>query len=335
MQSSRNTILLTSNMAASLAAAAITFTLGVSSAQARTFEQITVIADTHIDGGPGTSRYDKLEDFVLKMNDQLAHPEERGAWSRTDLVVVVGDMVDDMNTDEDVPNKGTANVRRLTIVMNRLDVGWDYALGNHDVSKLGENSAPQPCDWTFNQAKRRENKWLNITGIDPKWKRRVAGHNSKWVMYLLHSWRKCMVTGSNKRWHGNSQLNWLEDNLAADKTAGKKMIIFQHVAPSTVGSGDWGKDLVDRARFKNDLKAYKGPIELIIVGHGHSWENDDIFSGKILVREVDSMGDEAEQPPGQDTALDSMVIRLRANGTSKAWKVNFPDTQGPGLSDPI
>ena len=122
MQSSRNTILLTSNMAACLAAAAITFTLGVSSAQARTFEQITVIADTHIDGGPGTSRYDKLEDFVLKMNDQLAHPEERGAWSRTDLVVVVGDMVDDMNTNENVPKKGTANVRRFTELMNQLDV---------------------------------------------------------------------------------------------------------------------------------------------------------------------------------------------------------------------
>lgn len=330
MPRSRNTILLTSNMAACLAAAAITFTLGVSSAQARKFEQITVIADTHVEGGPGTPENDKVDDFVLKMNDQLAHPEERGAWSRTDLVVVVGDLVDQMNTDEDVPNKGTANVRRLTILMNRLDVGWDYALGNHDLKKLGENSAPQPCDWTIDQAKRRENKWLNITGIDPKWKRRVAGHNSKWVMYLLHSWRKCMVTGSNRRWHGNRQLKWFEDNLAADKAAGKKMIIFQHVAPINVDSGDWGKDLVGRARFINDLKTYQGPIKLIIVGHGHSWENARLYGGRIRVREVDSIGG----APGQD-ALDSMVIRLRANGTSDAWKVNFPDTQGPGLSDPI
>jgi hypothetical protein len=322
-------------MAACLAAAAVTFTHGVSSAQARTFEQITVIADTHLDGGPGTPGNDKVEDFVQKMNDQLAHPEERGAWSRTDLVVVVGDMVAQMNRDEEVPNKETANVRSFTILMNRLDVGWDYALGNHDLKMLGENSAPQPCDWTFKQAKSRENSWLNITSINPKWKRRVASHNSKWVMYLLHSWRKCMVTGSNRRWHGNNQLNWFEDKLAADKAAGKKIIIFQHVAPGNVGSGDWGKDLVDRARFKNDLKIYKGPIELIIVGHGHSWENDDIFSAKVSVREVDSMGDEANRPPGQDTALDSMVIRLRANGTSAAWKVNFPDTQGPRLSNPI
>jgi hypothetical protein len=302
----------------------------VSSAQARTFEQITVITDTHIDGGPGTSRYDKLEDFVLKMNDQLAHPEERGAWSRTDLVVVVGDMVDCMNTDDEVPNKGTANVRRFTELMNQLDVPWDYVLGNHDLSKRGENSAPLPCDWTFAQAKFRENKWLNITGINPKWKRHVATHNTKWAMYLLHSWRKCMVTNSDKKWHGNSQLNWFEDNLAADKAAGKKMIIFQHVAPSSVGSGDWGKNLVDRDRFKDDLKTYKGPIELIIVGHGHAWENDDIYDGKILVREVDAMEDARDGPK-----LDSMVIRLRAGGGSSAWKVNFPDTEGPGLSDPL
>lgn len=330
MLSSRNTTLLTPNVAACLAATAITFTLGVSTAQARAFEQITVIADTHIDGGPGTSRYDKLEDFVLKMNDQLAHPEERGAWSRTDLVVVVGDMVDDMNTNENVPNKGTANVRRFTKLMNQLDVPWDYALGNHDLSKIGENSSPLPCDWTFAQAKRREEKWLNITGIDPKWKRREAGHNSKWVMYLMNSWRKCMVTGSDKKWHGNSQLDWFEDNLAADKAAGKKMIIFQHVAPSSVGSGDWGRSLVDRDRFKDDLETYKGPIELIIVGHGHSWENDDINSGKIDVREVDAMEDARNGPK-----LDSMVIRLRAGGGSDAWEVNFPDTEGPGLSDPL
>ena len=139
-----------------------------------------------------------------------------------------------------------------------------------------------------------------------------------------------MVTGSDKKWHGDSQLNWFEDNLAADKAAAKKMIIFQHVAPSSVGSGDWGQDLVDRDRFKNDLKAYKGPIELIIVGHGHSWENDDIYDGKIDVREVDAM-EEARNGP----KFDSMVIRLRSNGSSAAWKVNFPDTEGPGWTDPL
>ncbi|MBL6974484.1 MAG: metallophosphoesterase [Deltaproteobacteria bacterium] len=260
-----------------------------------------------VDAGyvPGAPfRFVVLSDTHIQRTGEPAHAEENLAqavqrinteFPSAAFVAVTGDLVDGLLSEEaaDYVTGQSNPAETYRERMEELTVPYYSVLGNHDYN-IGYDEEERSTIGAKDPSK-VEAIWKKVLGIEPYYSvvyngiRLVFLDSARGEAYPVPCTAHHLAVACTGSFDGD-QLAWLEGELAEPEPA---VLFFHHPVHTddemALFMFNPGYFVQEGDRFYEIAATFKDRIVAIFVGHGHTWEHDNL-NGTIPVYETGSLG---------------------------------------------
>ncbi|MDZ7721773.1 MAG: metallophosphoesterase [candidate division KSB1 bacterium] len=221
---------------------------------------LLILSDIHISNDE--TKDQRLIDMISAVND--------GMFENLDMLVITGDAVSSFQRFRDkVGLPGNQRAEKFLKIINRIEIPWHIALGNHDY-KI-DSDRDSDALFSFQDIDTMEVLWHELADIEPYY----AIEHKGWNLLFLNSMRGRYLD----RFFDDQQMQWLKNELQK----GLPVLLFIHhpVKTDHIKIRNKPKDLISpkiEPEFFSLVDAHKEQIKGIFVGHVHRWMKDELFA---------------------------------------------------------